>query len=205
MPHEPSLMGDKFVHRAREDALRILILEDEYLIAQQLAYDIRRMGDIVVGPFASVDDALQTTQPTDAAILDVRVGRKSSFAVATRLQALAIPFVFYSAYEQSDLPAELSDERLYMKPSPTATLVQDLRRRSLPVEAERSLLEMMVELRQKAKSLIHDTNAADRLLEAVLIEATTHVEAKPTLVELEDWLLDLMWLEYRRNGRHYMI
>ncbi len=205
MPQGPSLTGDKPVQRAREDALRILILEDEFLIAQQLAYDIRRMGDIVVGPFASVEDAMQTTQPTDAAILDVRIGREMSFALATQLKALGIPFVFYSAFEHEDLPAELRDESLYVKPSPTATLVEDLRRRSMPAEPDRSLLDVMVVLRQKAQLLIRDPYAADRLLEAVLIEATANVESKPTLAELEGWLLELMWVEYRRNGRRYMI
>ena len=85
---------------------RILVVEDEYLIAMSLQDALETAGSIVVGPAPSVDKALQTIDSEshiDAAVLDVNLGGALSYGVADKLIARKIPFVFTSGYEDNVL------------------------------------------------------------------------------------------------------
>jgi len=77
---------------------RVLIIEDEPIIAMGLADDVAPLGAKVgakVGTVASALDAIAATD-LDGAILDVQLGREMSFRVADALAAHHIPFVFMS-------------------------------------------------------------------------------------------------------------
>jgi CheY-like chemotaxis protein len=81
---------------------RILVVEDEYLIATTLSDQLEGVGSIVVGPVASVEraiKALEANPAIDAAILDVNLGGEMAYPVADELLARNIPFVFTSGYE----------------------------------------------------------------------------------------------------------
>jgi CheY-like chemotaxis protein len=85
---------------------RILVVEDEYLIATSLQDALEDAGSIVLGPASSVDKAIKTIDSEghiDAAVLDVNLGGALSYAVADRLIARKIPFVFTSGYEDNVL------------------------------------------------------------------------------------------------------
>lgn len=84
---------------------RILIVEDEFLTAQQLEICVHDAGGKVVGPVASVDDALPIarTQGIDAALLDVNLRGRMVTPVAEELQARGIPFVLVTAYGREAL------------------------------------------------------------------------------------------------------
>jgi two-component sensor histidine kinase len=74
---------------------RILILEDEALIALSLEMTLTDEGAEVVGPFSSSSQALTALdEDIDAAILDVNLGRTTSLDVAHRLKERGVPFVF---------------------------------------------------------------------------------------------------------------
>lgn len=79
---------------------RILVLEDEYLLAVEAADALRELGAIVVGPVHRLDAALGllATDRMDAALLDVNIAGSSSLTVAERLTELGIPFVFTTGY-----------------------------------------------------------------------------------------------------------
>ena len=86
--------------------LRILVVEDEYAIAASLGDALEILGAAVVGPAPSVEKALRTIEsesPIDAAIVDVNLGGEMAHAVADRLLARNIPFVFTSGYENDAL------------------------------------------------------------------------------------------------------
>lgn len=185
--------------------LRILILEDEILVARHLAQEIRDLGHCPLGPFSCVDDAILSDLRPDAAILDICVGPERSFALATEFQRRAIPFLFYSGYERAILPEHLKAARLFRKPSPTAALVAYLRRQAQPSRPEPTVLELLPILRHRARELVHDPLAADRLLEAVLIAATRGVGERPETLDLEEWLLERLHREYLRRGRDHLI
>jgi CheY-like chemotaxis protein len=77
---------------------RILLVEDEYLIAMEMERWLSDAGVEVVGPVPSVDQALDLIEdegPLDGAILDVNLGDgERVFPVADRLEALGVPYLF---------------------------------------------------------------------------------------------------------------
>jgi DNA-binding response OmpR family regulator len=81
---------------------RILVVEDEALIAFDIEYSIKNAGGIVVGPFATVADAMQPVEQENlsAAILDVWLGTESSLPIARRLAEKGVSFLFYTAYPE---------------------------------------------------------------------------------------------------------
>jgi CheY-like chemotaxis protein len=85
---------------------RILIVEDEYLIAMSLQDALENVGSVVVGPVPSVDKAIKIIEldpRIDAAVVDVNLGGVLAYAVADMLIARKIPFVFTSGYEDNVL------------------------------------------------------------------------------------------------------
>src|SRR5262249_9284067 len=82
---------------------RILIVEDEGLVALQLQQDVERAGHQVVGPARSLKHGLllASQERIDAALLDVRLGQETSAAIAEQLLARSIPFAFTTGYADS--------------------------------------------------------------------------------------------------------
>ena len=97
-PHSPQTW------RARgSDVLRnarVLVVEDEVLVAALLEDRLEAMGCHVVGPATAIEDALELlkTEEIDAAVLDVNIGGQKVFPVADALAAKDIPFLFATAY-----------------------------------------------------------------------------------------------------------
>jgi CheY-like chemotaxis protein len=86
---------------------RILILEDDVLLALDVAETIEEMGAEVIGPAHRVESAmgLLDTQRPDAALLDVNIVGSTSAQVANRLVQEGIPFVLATGYGiQNDIP-----------------------------------------------------------------------------------------------------
>ena len=111
---------------------RILIVEDEFLIAMELATTLEAHGFEVMGPVANVDEAhkiLEREKP-NAAILDLNLQGQRATPVAAKLQELDLPFVIASAYSDGDLPQDppLRGILSIGKPTNRATLVEILRR-----------------------------------------------------------------------------
>ena len=86
--------------------MRILVLEDEPLIALMLADWLQELGHDVVGPFGEANRALPLIDGggIDAALLDLHLRDGDSCAVATRLQSDGIPFAFASGDGGNNLP-----------------------------------------------------------------------------------------------------
>jgi DNA-binding NtrC family response regulator len=83
------------------DDCRILVVEDEYMLACDLRQELEDAGAVVVGPEPSVARALSRISNEgriDAAVLDVNLGGESAFPIADALAAEGIPFVFASGY-----------------------------------------------------------------------------------------------------------
>jgi DNA-binding response OmpR family regulator len=98
---------------------RILIVEDEYLIAMSLQDALENAGSIVLGPVPSVDKAIKTIVSEahiDAAVLDVNLGGVLAFPVADMLIARKIPFVFTSGYEDNVLQNRYAEVKNCRKP-----------------------------------------------------------------------------------------
>lgn len=90
------------------EAPRILVVEDEYLIAMELEATLRTAGYRVIGPVPDVSAALELlkAERPDAAILDVNLDGQWVTPVAEVLQAAFVPFILTSGYVAADLQAE---------------------------------------------------------------------------------------------------
>jgi CheY-like chemotaxis protein len=100
-------------------ALRILIVEDNFLAACAMSDLIRKWGHQVVGPVASVTDACRLTEEgrLNGAILDVNIRGGSSAEVARLLDEKHTPFFFVTGYASpSVLPDPLSKRCCLRKP-----------------------------------------------------------------------------------------
>jgi DNA-binding response OmpR family regulator len=87
----------------------VLVVEDEFLIAMDLELLFERQGWRVLGPAATVEQALrlleQGEEPPDVALLDVNLRGELVTPVVERLRTSGIPFALASAYERVDLLA----------------------------------------------------------------------------------------------------
>ncbi|HEX4080500.1 MAG TPA: response regulator [Rhizomicrobium sp.] len=112
-----------------ESRPKILIVEDEWLIAQFLEEVLEGLGYHVLGPVPSVREALTivVSEMPDAAILDISLGQENSLAVADELMRKKIPFVFSSGYMRVDLPEPYSDCAILSKPISESELGKSLR------------------------------------------------------------------------------
>jgi len=108
---------------------RILVVEDEYLVAQDLAEDLRAMGADVVGPVPSVEKALEAVDRNaqlDGAILDINLQGSVIFPVADRLAERRIPFFFTTGYDREIIPDRYAAVPRCEKPVTTPRLKQAL-------------------------------------------------------------------------------
>jgi DNA-binding NtrC family response regulator len=98
---------------------RILIVEDEFLLAMELELLVRRRGCLVLGPASSVEHALALIdgEPPDAALLDVNLKGERATPIAAALIARGVPFVLITGYSRPQLSEpELRDAPRIDKP-----------------------------------------------------------------------------------------
>ena len=84
---------------------RILIVDDEPLIASLLEEWLSDLDCDTIGPVGSVREALEALQRErpDGAILDVSLGRENAYPVADALMVQGVPFVFATGYSDSHI------------------------------------------------------------------------------------------------------
>ena len=97
---------------------RILLVEDEALVAMMMADVLVKLGFAVVGPCASAAEAVATArdQEVDGAILDVNLGGEMVYPVADFLEARNIPFVFVTGYGAESVDRRFAEVPLLQKP-----------------------------------------------------------------------------------------
>lgn len=98
---------------------RVLVIEDESLVAMLLETILDDMGCTVVGPESNVDDGLiaATSEASlDAALLDVNVAGREVFPIAEALRARGVPFVFSTGYGEAGLPEHWRGNPTIQKP-----------------------------------------------------------------------------------------
>lgn len=104
---------------------RVLIVEDESLVAMLLETILEDMECIPVGPASNIDDGevlARDTADLDAALLDVNVAGRQVFPVAEILKARGVPFVFSTGYGEGGLPEEWRGQPTIQKPFTEAAI-----------------------------------------------------------------------------------
>ena len=109
---------------------RVLLVEDEYLIAMEMQRWLSQEGVEVVGPVPSVEQALDLIQdegPLDAALLDLNLGEgETAYPIADRLAALGVPFLFATGDVRVSSEPVYSGRPLLAKPILSQELLRSL-------------------------------------------------------------------------------
>lgn len=108
---------------------RILVIEDEYFLAEDICSVLRSMGADIIGPTGELNEAVEIVnsgQLIDAAVLDVNLRDVSIFPVADSLRMRKVPFVFTTGYDRSAIDSRFGDVQLWEKPIDLAAMVQSL-------------------------------------------------------------------------------
>jgi CheY-like chemotaxis protein len=85
----------------------VLIVEDDYFIASDLAEALQDFGAVILGPTSTVDDALHVISGAEpeTAVLDINLGQEKVYPLADALLARGVPFIFATGYSGDVLPA----------------------------------------------------------------------------------------------------
>ncbi len=115
-------MGDK-------PRCRVLVVEDEAMIAMLVEDMVLDFGSEVVGPVANMNDAINLARSAelDAAILDINVGGSAIFPVADILSERGVPVIFATGYGSKGLPPRFQNSPTLPKPFSYQSLAETLR------------------------------------------------------------------------------
>src|SRR5215218_5023171 len=103
----------------------VLLVEDEYLIANDVAQALKKCGANIVGPARRVRLALDLIEGEriDGAVLDINLGRERVYQVAEALRNRNIPFVFTTGYDESIIDQSYAGVPVCPKPNDKRVLL----------------------------------------------------------------------------------
>lgn len=108
---------------------RILIVEDQYFLADDMRADFEQAGAEVIGPVGRISDALELLESVellDGAVLDINLAGEMVYAVADVLRARRVPFVFATGYDAEIIPATYAGVTSCRKPIEPAKVARAL-------------------------------------------------------------------------------
>ena len=110
--------------------IRVLIVEDEFYLADDLARALTSAGAEIVGPVGSLAEAERKVDEGafDCAVIDMNLRGDFAYAVAERLGAAGVPVVVATGYNQASLPERLKDVPRVEKPFSPNEVVELLSR-----------------------------------------------------------------------------
>jgi DNA-binding response OmpR family regulator len=103
----------------RLSGLSVLILEDEYYLAEDAKQALEDAGAEVVGPCSDAAEAVALVDQNkpDCALVDVNLGRGANFAPAQALLARGVPIIFMTGYDSNVIPPAFSHLPCLQKPT----------------------------------------------------------------------------------------
>lgn len=110
------------------NGLSVLVLEDEYCIADDLTQLLSDAGAVVLGPFRDIEAALAAaSDKIDCALVDINLGHGPRFETSRRLVELGVPVVFLTGYDRRVVPTEFSDAPFLQKPAEARRVIEAVR------------------------------------------------------------------------------
>lgn len=108
--------------------LRLLVVEDEFLLSVIIAEDLAGAGATVLGPFGDLETALAASarERFDCAVLDINLRGTMVFPLADRLLDRGVPFLFVSGYGAEQLPTRFQPVPRLGKPYEPAILIRTI-------------------------------------------------------------------------------
>ena len=97
---------------------RVLLVEDEALVALMIQETLAEFGYQVIGPLNTASEALAAAREShfDAAVLDINLGDGLVYTVAEILCVRGVPFVFVTGYDADSVDPRFSDVPIIQKP-----------------------------------------------------------------------------------------
>ena len=97
---------------------RVLVVEDEYFIGDDLLEFLTAAGATVIGPVPRLDQALDQVRNDvfEVVILDINLRGEMSFPIADEMRRQNIPFVFVTGYHKEAIPKCFADVERWEKP-----------------------------------------------------------------------------------------
>jgi CheY-like chemotaxis protein len=97
---------------------RVLVAEDDYLQATDIARALERQESLVVGPYPEIADCVQALEQSrvQAAVLDIHLGDETAYRLADLLRLKQIPFIFVTGYDRQTIPSRFRNVRCLTKP-----------------------------------------------------------------------------------------
>ena len=107
---------------------RIVVVEDDFLLATDICRELRDLGATVLGPAPTPFYAAQLIgqRRVDAAVLDVRLHGTTVFSVADLLRERGVPIIFATACDRKAIPSRFRDACLLEKPLDRKRLVEEI-------------------------------------------------------------------------------
>jgi len=189
-----------------DEALNVLVIEDDYVQAQDLVRQALSLGQNVIGPYPDVHDALDRLENVDVAILDVRLGQENSFDMADCLVNRHVPFVFYTGYDRDIIPERFHFVRVFQKPCGASVMLHQLREQAMRVR-DAALLDIddfLPDLRRRARWLMPDHQSADRLVGSALRALVYEPDPVPVGEALKTRLFELLHAKHREERRQLL-
>ncbi|TPK76106.1 response regulator [Mesorhizobium sp. B2-4-12] len=170
---------------------KVLIVEDEFVVADDLARYFSGLGATILGPAQSVVQARPYAEQADAAVLDIDLNGTPVFPIADRLVERGVPFVFFSAHDRNVIPSRLEHAANLLKSADRRKIIAALfpaGTRQDQIDEPADVLSLLPKLRLAARLMLGDASAADRLVETTLELAIREVGDRPADISTERWL-----------------
>ncbi len=102
----------------RNEKPRVLLVEDEALVAMMIQDTLAEFGFQVIGPVSTASEALAASRdsPLDAAVLDINLGDGMVYTVAEILSKRGVPFVFVTGYDADSVDSRFIGVPVLQKP-----------------------------------------------------------------------------------------
>lgn len=182
---------------------RVLILQDSRVAGAEIAAALVGANATVLGPCDDLGMAELQVIHSDLAILDINIRGRRSFALADRLLILDVPYVFVSAHARSLLPARFAKIDYIARQTSPLVAIRHLDFRSRQA-GQPGILGLLPLLRQRARTLLEDSHAADRPVERTLHLAIKDHGPLPPEADHLAWLQGLMDLALQAGPAQFL-
>ena len=108
---------------------RVLVIEDEYFLADDIMRALTALGARVLGPYGDLNEATAVVDrdiAIDAAIMDINLRNEMVFPLARVLRSRKVPLLFTTGYDKSSIAAEFQDVQLWGKPLDLKAMAREL-------------------------------------------------------------------------------
>lgn len=104
----------------------VLLVEDDYFLANDLAASLRSAGASILGPIGSLEEALERVvceATPDLAVLDINLRDHAVYPLVDQLTARGVPVLFVTGYEATSVPDRYRHVPMVQKPATAADII----------------------------------------------------------------------------------